>query len=132
MGEQGKLNLVGGLQAGYRTAGNELLADIRLVVQTFVPKRFILAEDLGVKESHLSEALNGNGKNFDVRWLPGVSRYDRSHVIATRVAGWKGLKVIEPDPLTPEEKLTLLRAELARGGADVDEIERRAYAEGRP
>lgn len=93
-------------------------------------KRIVLAEELGIREQHLSDALNGNGKNFDVRWLPGAVRYDREHEVAGVIAAWQDCKVVERAPLSAQQKLDRLRTELRENGADVEALEERAYARG--
>lgn len=106
---------------------------IKKVIAVHGPqKRIMLAEELKVREQHLSDALNGNGKNFSVRWLPAVVRYDRQHEIAGLIAAWQDCKVVERAPLSEKQKLELLRAELRASGADVDALEERAYSRGEP
>lgn len=128
MPEQRGLPLINGLQASFARAGVRLLDDVERVIMLHIPKRLVLAEDIGITEQHLSDALKGNGKHFALKWLPAVARYDREHRIAKTVAGWHGLEVHERQPLSDSEKLARLRLELRAGGADVEGLERRAYA----
>jgi len=129
MAEQRGLPLINGLQASYARAGQKLLEDVERVLMLHVPKRLIIAEDIGITEQHLSDALKGNGKHFALKWLPAVARYDQEHRLARTIAGWHGLEVREREPLTDSEKLARLRLQLRASGADVEAIERRAYAE---
>lgn len=103
MPKQDPLPLINGLQASYATAGKRLLTTIREVIALHVPKRIVLAEDIGIKEQHLSDALNENGKHFAVQWLPAVCRYDREHRVAAEVGSWHGLKVVEREPISDGE-----------------------------
>lgn len=133
MPEQRDLQLIHGLQATIATAGARLLTTINKVVTYHGPGKLdILANTLKTNGAQLCQALKGNGKNFDVRWLPGVAVYDETHEIASEVASWHDLIVVPRRPLSDKQRLELLKAELRAGGADVDAIEERAYGRGEP
>jgi hypothetical protein len=124
--EQKPLPLINGLQAAYSRAGERLLDEVERVIQLHVPKRLVLAEDIGIKEQHLSDALKSNGKHFALTWLPAVARYDRDHRLARMVASWHGLVVHEREPLTDAEYRNRLEAALRRAGAAGEAIRKDA------
>jgi len=117
MADQRALPLINGLQSTLTSAGNRLMEEIRLVVTLNIPKRVILAEQIGIKEGHLTDALHRNGKHFAAQWLPHVCLHDREHKIASLIAGWQSCRIIEKQPLTDAEYRACLEAALRRAGA---------------
>lgn len=132
MAEQRGLPLINGLQASYARAGQKLLDDVERVITLHVPKRLVIAEDIGITEQHLSDALKGNGKHFALRWLPAVARYDHEHRLARTVASWHGLEVHEREPLTDAEWRKRVEAALRRAGAAGAAIRKEALDGGEP
>jgi hypothetical protein len=86
------------------------------------------ASDLGISPELLSQALRSQ-RTFHAAWLPAILRYDHGHKILGYLAWESHCRVSVIEPLTKGEKYDLLIAELKRGAADVEGIERRAYAE---
>jgi hypothetical protein len=111
------LPLINGLQASYASAGKSLLLTINRVISETCPKRVVIAEEIGINEQHLSDAINQRGKHFAVCWLPAVVRRDREHRIASLIAGWQSCSVIEKEPLTDAEYRARIEAALRRAGA---------------
>ena len=127
--KQQSLPLSTSLRAVFAHEGDLLLSVVREVIQSEVKQADDFAVTVDASPSHLSMALNGNGRNFDLRWLPAVLHVDRRRRVVEHVAALIDCKVVEREPLTDAAKLKLLRAELERGGADIHAIERRAYEE---
>jgi hypothetical protein len=124
--EQPSLPISLGIRDLQKRAGSRLLAIVREVTRV-AGKQEAIAKDLGISDSHLSQALKGDGKNFSVEWLPALLRYDHERKILKYLA-WEANCRIEPiEPLTKEQKYDLLVAELRRSAADVEALERRAY-----
>lgn len=131
MGEskQEILTFDGGLQATYSTASDRMHSILRGVVKRAdVKQGDDLAATLGIAGSHLSEALSGRGvKHFSLRWLPLFLHRDRDRDFLNYATGLVGCRVIDKEPLTPAQKLEMLRAELRENGANVEAIEERAF-----
>lgn len=126
------LPLVNGLQATYESAGKALLLTLGRVISETCPKRIVLAEEIGICEQHLSDALNSRGKHFSVTWLPAVVRRDREHRLASLIAGWQSCSVIEKEPLTDAEYRQRVEAALRRAGPAGEAIRRDALNEVEP
>jgi hypothetical protein len=120
-----------GLQATYQQAGKRVLDLIRVALDKHAPKREVVADDLGIQRQQLNDALNRNGKNFSVEWLPIAIRYDRERLLLSYLAGLVGCQVVEIEPLTDAEKHAALLEELRASGADVEALTERAYGRAR-
>jgi hypothetical protein len=85
--EQTGLPLINGLQASYKRAGSELLRVIKTVVVVGPPKRIVLAEDLGIREQHLSARWSrANPFPTSRSW----TRYEQSYASPARTSRrWK-------------------------------------------
>lgn len=127
--KQETLSFDAGLQATYGSASDKLHAILRGVIKRAEMKQGDdVAASLGIAGAHLSEALSGRGiKHFSLRWLPRMLHLDRDRELLEYMAGLVGCKVVERAPLSPAEKLDLLRAELREAGANVEALEERAY-----
>jgi hypothetical protein len=127
--KQQVLTLDQGLQATYASASDKLHAAVRKVIRTAEMKQGDdFAKSLNLTPSHLSEALSGRGaKHFSLRWLPRVLHLDRERHYLSTEAELVACRVVPKEPLTPAQKLALLKAELRENGADVDALEGRAY-----
>jgi hypothetical protein len=126
--EQPILPMALGIRDLGKRAGSRLLTIVRDVIRAS-GKQECAAGDLGISPEMLSQALSGQ-RSFKVDWLPAILRYDHEHKILNYLAWEAGCRVSVIEPLTKEQKYDLLVAELRRGAADVEALERRAYAEG--
>ena len=125
--EQPDLPIALGIRDLGKRAGTRLLAIIREIVRDS-GKQQSCAADLGISPELLSQALRSQ-RTFNVEWLPALLRYDHERKILGYLAWESHCRVTQVDPLTKAEKYELLIAELKKGGADLDAIEKRAYAE---
>lgn len=113
-----------------KKAGTRLMAIIREVVRES-GKQESAASDIGVSPELLSQALRSQ-RAFHVEWLPALLRYDHDRKILGYLAWQASCRVQPIESLTKGEKYDLLIAELKRGAADVDALEKRAYVEEEP
>jgi hypothetical protein len=125
--EQPDLPIALGIRDLGKRAGSRLLQIIREVVRDS-GKQESAARDIGISPEMLSQALRSQ-RTFNVEWLPTLLRYDHERKILNYLAWEAHCRVIAVEPLTKAEKYELLVAELKRGGADVDALEKRAYTE---
>jgi hypothetical protein len=74
-----------------------------------------VAADLRVTVSALSHAASWNGKNaFHADWIPYLIVKAPSAQVVSFLAGLRGLAVVEPPKMSPEEELRALKASLHR------------------
>jgi len=120
------------LQGLFAREGVQLLRVVQDVIRAEVKQGDDFARTLAVKPSHLSMALNGNGRNFDLRWLPAVLHVDQRHRVLEHQAALVGRTTIEREQITPEQWKDRVEAALRRAGRAGDAILRDALAEEEP
>jgi|GEM_PF-5837675 len=125
--EQDNLPIALGIRDLGQRAGKRLLAIIREVIRES-GKQESAAVDIGISPEMLSQSLNGT-RSFKAEWIPILLKYDHQNKILNYLAWQANCRVTRIDPLTKEQKYDLLVAELRKGAADVEGLERRAYAE---
>ena len=125
--EQENLPIALGIRDLGARAGKRLLGIIREVIRD-TGKQESAAAELGSSPEMLSQALNGT-RSFKVEWLPILLKYDHEHKILNYLGWQASCRIVPVEPLTKEQKYDLLIAELRKSAADVEALERRAYAE---
>lgn len=72
-----------------------------------------MAADLGVTVSAISHAAAGHGKHaFHADWLPYLVAKAPNDDVVAFLASLRGLTVVDPPKLSPEEELRALKASL--------------------
>jgi hypothetical protein len=125
--EQPSLPIALGIRDLGKRAGLRLMAIVREVVRDS-GKQESVATDLGVSPELLSQSLRSQ-RSFHAEWLPAILRYDHDRKILGYLAWESGCRISVIEPLTKGEKYDLLIAELRKNAADVEGLERRAYAD---
>lgn len=125
--EQGTLPISLGIRDLGQRAGKRFMTLIREVIRSS-GKQECVAADLGISPEMLSQALNAQ-RSFRAEWIAPLLRYDHERRLVGYLAWESGCRVSVIEPLTEAEKYKLLVAELRRGGADVESLERRAYTD---
>ena len=123
-----QLPLTASLSAVFKSEGEKLLATVRDVLGHEVKQADDFARTIGVSPSQLSSALNGNGHNFSVKWLPAALHVDSRRKILSHQAALVGCRILENE-LTDAEYRVRMEAALRRAGAAGEAIRREAMEE---
>lgn len=123
-----QLPLTDSLSSLFRVEGDKLLATVRDVIGHEVKQADDFARTLGVSPSQLSSALNGNGHNFSVRWLPAALHVDSRRKILAHQASLVGCRVMENE-LTDVEYRQRMESALRRAGPAGEAIRKDALEE---